>query len=236
MSVKMRKHTERAQRVDLFMDGGAEDFPAGSKGGALAASLKEALSNLNALAVARSAGTSKRQQGTAGRRGARETLRELVEAVAHTAKSAARERPDIKGVFDLAGKDRSDQTLVATARAFADAAAPLAGLFAEYGLPATLANELRAGADGLEQNISLQTEATSAGASTTASAEETYQSLSDLIDRLDPIVRNKYRDNPVRLNAWERARRLESASHGKGKDHGNNNDTPTPPPTPPDNG
>jgi hypothetical protein len=225
MSVKMRKHSERAQRVDLFMDGSAEDFPANSKGGALAASFKEELSNLNALAVARSAGTSKRQQGTAGRRGAREALRQLVEAVADTAKSAARERPDIRGIFDLAGKDRSDQTLVAIARAFADAAAPLVGLFVEYGLPATLVNDLRAGADSLEHNISLQAEGAGAGVNTTASAEETYQRLADLIERLDPIVRNRYRGNQVKTNAWERARHLESATHSKG----NGNDTPPPP-------
>jgi hypothetical protein len=174
--------------------------------------------------VARSAGTSKRQQGTAGRRGAREALRGLVEAVADTAKSAARERPDIKGIFDLAGKDRSDQTPVATARAFADEATPLVGLFVEYGLPATLAGDLRAGADGLEQNISLQAEGTGAGVNTTASAEETYQRLADLIERLDPIVRNKYPDNQVKLNAWERARRLENAPHSKG----NGNNTPPP--------
>lgn len=224
MSAKMRKHAERGQRVDLFMDGSAEDFPANSKGGALAASLKEELAKLLDIAVARSVGTSKRQQGTAGRRGSRESLRELVEAVADTSKSAARERPDIKGLFDLAGKDRSDQTLVATARAFADAAAPLAGLFVEYGLPATLVNDLRAGADSLEQNISLQTEAASARVNTTASAEESFQLLADLIDRLDPIVRNKYRDNPVKLSAWERARRLESVAHPKG----NTNNAPPP--------
>lgn len=230
MSVKMRKHAERAQRVDLFMDGSAEDFPASSKGGALAASLKGELSTLIGLAVARSAGTSKRQQGTVGRRGARETLRGLVEAVADTAKSAACERPEIKGVFALTGKDRSDQTLIATARSFADAATPLMPLFVEYGLPATLLGDLRAGANSLEQSISLQTEAASAGVNTTTSAKETYQHLTDLIDRLDPIIRNKYRDNAVKLTAWERARRLEGATHSKG----NNNNTP--PPTPPDNG
>lgn len=226
MSAKMRKHTERAQRVDLFMDGSAGDFPANSKGGALASSLKEELSNLSALAVARTAGKGRRQQGTAGRRDARETLRELVEAVADTAKSAASERPDIKGLFDLAGRDRSDATLVATARAFADAAPAFAGLLVEYGLPATLVGDLRAGADSLEQNISLQADAAGAGVSTTASAEETYQRLADLTDRLDPIVRNKYRDNPAKLAAWERARRLESAPHSKG----NGNNEPPPPP------
>lgn len=226
MSLKMRKHTERAQRVDLFMDEGAEDFPANSKGGALAANLKEEIAKLSGLAVARSAGTSKRQQGTAGRRRTRETLRQLVEAVADTAKSAARERPDIKGIFDLAGKDRSDQTLVATARAFADAAAPFVGLFVEYGLPTTLVNDLRAEADEVEHYKSLQEEGTGAGVNTSASAEETYQRLADLIERLDPIIRNKHRDDSVKLNAWERARRLESTPRSKG----NGNSTPPPPP------
>ena len=223
MSVKMRKHTERARLVVLFMEDCAEDFPAGSKGAALAESIKRELARLNAIAVAKSAGTSKRKQGTAGRRGARETLRELVDAVADTARSAARERPEIDGVFNLAGKDRSDQTLVATARAFADAAAPLAGLFVEYGLPATLVNDLRAGADGLEQNISLQAEGAGAGVNTTASAEETFQNIADLVERLDPVVRNTCRGNQVKINAWERARRLESATQPKG---GNNNTPP----------
>ena len=228
MSAKMRRHTERVHRSDLFLDECVEDFPPDSKAGLLAASLKAEYVNLNALATARAAGASKRQQGTAGRRVTRKALRKLVESVANTAKSVARERPNIAGVFDLAGKDRSDQTLIATARAFADAAASLSGLFVEYGLPATLAAELRSGADALENYASLQEEGTGAGVNTTASTDETYQRIADLLDRLDPIIRNKYRDNPVKLNAWERARRLESAAHYKASD--NNAPPPQPPP------
>jgi len=223
--MKMRKHSERAQRTGLFMDEGGEDFPANSKGGMLAASVREEYVNLTALATARAAGTSKRQQGTAGRRNTRQSLRKNVEAVADTAEAVARERPNVAGIFDLTGRDRSDQTLVATARAFADAAAPLVGLFVEFNLPATFINDLRAGADSLETYITLQEEGTGAGVNTTSSAEESYQRLADLIERLDPIVRNKYRDNPVTLNAWERARRLESATPSKG----NGNNTPPPP-------
>jgi hypothetical protein len=215
MSVKMRKHTERAQRSDLFMDESAEDFPANSKGGVLALSLKGEVVNLNALSVARSAGASKRQQGTAGRRRTRTSLRELVEAVVDTAQTASRERADIRGIFDLTGKDRSDLTLIATARLFATNAAPLVGLFVEFGLPPTFIGDLRAGADSLENYMSLQEAGLGEGVSTTVSAEETYQRIADLIERLDTVVRNKYRDNPVKLAAWERARRLEGAPHSK---------------------
>ena len=78
MNAKQRRYAERAQRVDLFMDAQAEDFPAGSKGGVAAARLKEELAKLSALDVARLAGASKWQQGTAGRRNGRNELRELV--------------------------------------------------------------------------------------------------------------------------------------------------------------
>lgn len=224
MSVKMRKHTERAQRVDLFMDGSLGDFPVNSKGRTLAASFKEELSKLAELAVARSSGTSKRRQGTVGRQDARTMLRELVESVSATSKSAAHERPEIKGVFDITGKDRSDGTLGATARAFADAAPPFAAVMVEYGLPSSFVEDLRAGADKLEQNISLQEEGKGAGASTTASVDETLQRLADLTERLDPIIRNRYREDPVKLAAWERARRLEIGTYPKG---GGNTAPPT---------
>lgn len=225
MNAKQRRHNERAQRVDLFLDAQSADFPADSKGGVAAARLKEELVNLSALDVARSAGASKRQQGTAGRRDVRDALRELLLAVSETARTIALDHPDIKGIFALPGKDRSDQTLIAAARASADAAAPLVGLFVEYDLPANFVNDLKAKADSLEHYISLQTEGTGARADTNASVEETLQHLAEQIERLDTIVRNKYRDDPVKLAAWERARRVESAPRPKG-----NGTNTTPPP------
>ena len=41
MSAKLRRHSERGQRVDLFMTASAEDFPEGSKA-ALAHAREEA--------------------------------------------------------------------------------------------------------------------------------------------------------------------------------------------------
>lgn len=224
MSAKMRRHNERGQRVDLFMDSRAEDFPANSKGGVFAAQLKLELANLSALDVAKTSSASKRQQGTAGRGGMREALRQLVASVADTAKTAALDHPDIKGIFTLAGKDKSDQTLIATARAFADAAAPLTGLFVEYGLSSTFVNDLRSNADSLEHYISLQSEGLGSGVNTNATAQETLQRIAELIERLDTLIRNKYRDDHPKLAAWESARHMESAPHSKGD---GNNTPPT---------
>ncbi|HEX7312800.1 MAG TPA: hypothetical protein VF297_02710 [Pyrinomonadaceae bacterium] len=104
MNAKHRRLNERGRRVVLYMDANAEDFPAGSKGGTLAASLKDLLAEVSALDMARSASTRKRQQGTEGREQMRTDLRRMLKSVSDTSKAAAVERPDIKGVFTVAGK------------------------------------------------------------------------------------------------------------------------------------
>jgi len=215
MSAKQRRYTERAQRVDLYMDAQAEDFSAGSKGGVAAARLKEELVNLSALDVARLAGASKLQQGTTGRRGVRGGLRELVLMVSDTAGIVALDRSDVKGIFSLSDADRSDRMLVATARNFADALAPLVNLFAEYGLPATIIDDLRSKADSLEHYISLQTEGLGGRVNANSSVEATIRNLNGLVERLDTLVRNKYRGDTAKLAAWEHASRVESAPRPK---------------------
>lgn len=226
MSAKLRRHSERGLRVDLFMNASAEDFPEGSKAAIAHARLKEELAALDALDVTRTAGLGKRQQGTAGRRATRRTLRELVNAVSGTAETIALDRQDFKGMFSLKELDGSDDTLIATARAFADRAAAFVGLFVEYGLPQTFVQDLRAGADALEHFMTLQEEGAGERSGSNTSAEEAVRRLTEQVERLDTFVRNKYRDNPAKLADWERARRLEKAPQHPKEDGAI---TPTPP-------
>jgi hypothetical protein len=225
MSARERRIVERGQRVVVHMVAAAEDFPPESKGGILVTSIQETLDEIAALDVARVAGASKRHQGTAGRGRARADLRRLVTAVADTAETISVEHPDTKGIFSLLGKDRSDLTLIATANAFADAAAPFVPLFVEFGLPQTFISDLRAKADTLGTYMSLQVSGTGARRGSRETTEEKLQRLNGLIDRLDTVVSNKYRDNPDKLAAWEAARRVESAPHSHAS---GNNAPPTP--------
>lgn len=226
---RQRKRHERGQRADVYMDAQAEVFPADSKGSTLAARLKELLAEVAALDLARAANANKRRQGTEGREVARTTLRRMVKSVWETYKSIAGDRPDIRGLFESPSKLKNDHALVTAARAYADAAAPLAGLFAEYGLTAAFFNDLRAQADSLETYISLQNAGVGAGVDTTAAVEETLREMDEVIERLDTVVSNKYRDDPAKLAAWKSASRVERAPR-KSKD-----DATTTPPTPPTN-
>lgn len=221
-----RRRNERGQRVDVYMDAQAEAFPADSKAGTLAARLKELLTQAAALDLARAAGAGKRRQGTEGREGARTALRRMVKTAWDTHKTITLDHPDIKGLFESPSKIKNDQALVRAARAYADSAASLAGLFAENGLPATFFNDLRAQADSFGAHTTLQNAGVGEGVDANAALEETLRQMDEVVERLDTIITNKYRDDPAKLAAWESARRVERAPRAKPKD----NNAPPPPP------
>jgi hypothetical protein len=227
MNDRQRRRYERAQRVVMYMDTPSVDFPEESRGAVFHARLKTLLAHVASLDVERAGNTSKRRQGTEGREDARAALRRMLKSVWDTHKAIAPDRPDIKGLFEKPGRNNNDQALVTTARAYAAAAAQFGGPFAEYGLTAEFFNDLRSKADGLESYIAIQNEGAGDGVDTTAAIEETLRQVDEVVERLDPIVRNKYRDNPAKLAAWESASRVERAPRAKPKEE---ETAPAPPP------
>lgn len=215
MNDRQRNREERGGRVEVYMDAAAADFPEGSKGAALTARLKELRAKIAALELSRAAGAGQRRQGTEGRDKARRALRQMVKAAWDTYKTIGRDYPDLKGLFEAPSRSNNDQSLVTTARAYAVAAAPHAALFNDYGLTPALFDDLRAQADSLESNAALQNAAAGAGVNTTAAVEEALGELDEVVERLDTLVRNKHRDDPARLAAWESASRLPRAQRGR---------------------
>ena len=226
MNDTQRRRYERGSRVDAFMTANAADFPATGKGGAAAASLKTELAALASLDVAKAASAGTLQQTSAGRRELRESLRAQVAAVSDTAEVSGREHAEVRGLFPRTRADKSDQTLVAVARSFAETATPFKALFIEYELPPDFIERLRADADGLEAQMTRQTEGKGARVGTNASIEDALGRVDETVERLEVVVRNKYRNDAARLAAWESARHLERAPRAK-----RNGDAPqTPPP------
>lgn len=224
MNDKQRRRYERGARVDAFMTANAADFPAGSKGAEAAAQLSQELAALSALDVAKAASAGTRRQSSEGRRDLRESLRAQVAAVRETAEAIGLEHPEVRGLFPRTRADHSDQTLVAVARSYAEAATPHKARFVEYEMRADFVERLRADADGLEAQMSRQTEGRGTSVSTNASIEAALGRADELAERLEVIVGNKYRQNPARLAAWESAHRLERAARAR-----RNGETPTAP-------
>jgi len=215
MNDKQRRIIERGARASAFGTANAADFPANSRGGELFAKLSAELANLDTLEVVKATSMSTRQQGSAGRRDVREALRAQVAAVSETARVIATEHAEMKGKFQYSHTDRSDRSLIAVAHSFAEAAPPFKSMFVTYELPADFIECMNADATALEQQMSLQTQGVGARVTTNASITQGLERIDDCVDKLDVIARNKYRDDPAILAAWESARRLERAARSK---------------------
>lgn len=226
---KQRRIIERGARVSAFGTANAADFPANGRGGELFSKLSAELANLDTLEVVKATSVSTRQQGSAGRRDLRESLRAQVAAVSDTARVIATEHAELKGKFQYSRTDRGDRSLIAVAHSFAEAAPPFKTLFVAYELPADFIERMNADASALEQQMVLQTQGVGARVTTNASIDQGLERIDDYVDKLDVIVHNKYREDPAKLAAWESARRLERAARAK-RNGGAQKDggTPTP--------
>ena len=101
----------------------------------------------------------------------------------------------------------TDQALLTAGRAFAADAVPLAGEFQKHEMPANFIDELNADIAALEEAISGRARHRDSHVAATASLDATVDRGIKAVQRLHAIVRNKFRDAPAALAAWE------SASH-----------------------
>jgi hypothetical protein len=234
MSDKNRRNHERGQRVRLHMSAREVDFPSGSKASAQGNDLEGLLADADAHEVKRADSVRKRQQGTDRRGRSRTALRRMIRQTYDTAESLGLDHPEIRSVFKPPYRGNNDRTLVAEARSVVNAAAQFTALFTESGLPPAFFAEMTAKADDLELAAAQQAEAVAESVTATAALEDIYRRIDEIVDRLDPIVRNKYADDPAKLAAWESASRLERAPRHQpgddedGDDDGDDNNTPPP--------
>ncbi|HWW74567.1 MAG TPA: hypothetical protein VNZ44_04175, partial [Pyrinomonadaceae bacterium] len=211
MQDQQRRYKERGQRVDQFMVASVDNFAPGSKGAEQHAVLKDILFEVDELDAGRAASKRKRKQGTEGREQTRTKLQRMLRLATDTGETAALDHPELKGLFAPPEKDYNDTALLAAVRSVADAAVPHLAKLAAYGLPGSFFNEMRATADEFGSHVATQTAAAGEGASNVAALKDAFRRLNETVERLDTIVTNTYRDDPVKLAAWKSAVRLERA-------------------------
>lgn len=212
MNDKQRRRSERLSRISAFMAEHAADFPPTTKGGQAAARLDTILAESGEIEAARVSKKSEKQQATLGRREQRELLYDRLTAIRDTSEAVGLDHPEVKGLFQWSRSGMSDQTLLATARAFLSDALPQKALFIEYNMAADFLDKLQASIDSFDQHINRQTSVTGSGVAATAALEDTLKRGEAEAERLDAAVRNKYPDAPSRMAAWESASRLERAA------------------------
>ncbi len=181
---------------------------------------------MNGAITAQTSGKSSVQQATSSRTGAREALRESMQAISRTARVMALDMPGLENKFRMP-RSGSDQALLHAARAFATDAEPLKDEFIRHELAASFIEDLKSDIANLERAMSVQNTGRGAHVAATASIEPTVERGMAALRRLDAIVRNKFRDDPATLAAWEHARHVERPARQPKRNNGGTN-TPTP--------
>lgn len=219
MNSVVNRTYEMLVRVDAFTSERAASFPANTLGGETVTELKEAIQTLTGAITSQTTGLSSAQRATAERMAAREALRESMKAIARTARVMALDTPGLENKFRLP-RSGSTQTLLMTARAFANDAVAHKAEFLRHEFPATFIEDFESDIADLERAMSGQNTGRDAHVSATASVETAAERGMNAVKRLDAIVRNKFRDDPATLAAWESARHVESASRARKRTNG----------------
>lgn len=136
------------------------------------------------------------------------SIRRQMKNCRETAISCEGQQPGISHYFNMP-TSTSAESLIETARAFVAAATPLKPLFLSREMPENFLESLTDTIQSYEEAVNKYNlhSANRAAARTmlTAACEQVFV----LRRELDPIVRNKYRDDPEKLALWETASHLE---------------------------
>jgi hypothetical protein len=212
MNDKQRRRFERLRRAHSFGVSHAAEFPAASKGAEAIARLGQTVAEVEAHATTRVAGQLQQQQATTARGDERQKLRQMLSAISDTAETIGLEDPELKGRFRRLTGRVSDAALLSNARAFSLDARPLKARFLAYDMPEDFVEQLDASIEGFEQAVSRQTTGAGARLTSNAALEDALTRGEQELEKLDTVVRNKFRDDPARFAAWESARHIERAT------------------------
>jgi hypothetical protein len=194
-------------RVSAFGAAHRDLFPAGALGGRMFAALGAAVRRMDGCVTSEASGHGAAREGTLSKNAARAALRDALDTIARTARALALDTPGLEGKFRAPVKG-SDHDLATTARMYLADAAPLAASFRSHGLPGSFLTDLRGRLDAFEQSARDHVAARETRVLAKAGIETAMEAALNALQRLDAIVPNRLRDNPVLRAAWTSARRV----------------------------
>ncbi len=139
---------------------------------------------------------------------ARENLRDEMAEISRTARSIEYQYDGIAERFRMP-RGSSDQTLLATARAFHAEALPIVADFVAYGMETKFITDLEDAADAFEATFGPQGSAIDSHVAATAEIGEAISRGMVARRILDGIVRNVYKSNTGKIAAWTSASHVE---------------------------
>jgi hypothetical protein len=209
-NLEIRRY-EMLKHVRDYGASNASAFTPESMAGKLFSEVATEVEALEEHATAQSSGRSALRQMTAGKAAVRASLRETLEMIRRTARAMALVTPGLDDKFRIP-RNATDTELLLTARAFLRDAAPLKDEFIKREVPAAFLEDLAAQIQAFELAVNGQNASSDASVSARTSIDGAIDRAMKAIHQLDPIVRNKFHNDPAALAAWESAKHTERAA------------------------
>ncbi|MCY7377617.1 MAG: hypothetical protein LH472_16790 [Pyrinomonadaceae bacterium] len=214
MDANERRRYEMFIRVRQFSTDNAADFPAGRGGATQFAVVAAVVGELDVFAADQSAGSGGSRQDTVTKDTARENLREAMMEITRTARSMEYQFDGIDAKFRLP-RSKSDQNVLAAARAFYDGAAAYDADFQTYGLGKNFRADLQTDITDFENSIAPGGSMIDQQVAGTAEIGEAVGRGMIARRILEGVVKNKYNANVGKLAAWLSASHIEKAPKPK---------------------
>ena len=208
MNDKETRISQLATRMRDFGVAQAAAFPAASVGGQKFAALNTLVAGIDQSGSRQALSKGSAQTSTQAKRELRARLRQQMKAIRDTAISLESEQPGISKSFRMPPTN-GDESLVNAARAFVAAATPSQAQFTSRELPASFLSDLTDTIEKFEASVSDSNQQRGNRSAATASLQDSLAQVLKLRRELDPIVRNKFRNDPATLAMWESASHLE---------------------------
>ncbi len=190
------------------------DFPAGGKAAQLLSEIRNAEAEANTGAAGQESGHGSMKAGTRTKSELYDELYEDLRAINRTAKAIAADEPGLEEKFRMPRSPSYAQVL-ATARAFLTDATPLSAKFVEYEMPADFLTDLAADIAAFDAAEDDQGAGLTSRVGATRSVAEAIMAGIAALRKLDPLMRNKYRNDPVKLAEWFTSSHVERVASKK---------------------
>jgi hypothetical protein len=227
MNDQQRRNQERFVRVRDYVESLTEQFPSGSRGALALNGIKSAIAEAEELDAERVSYDSTARQGTIQRRETRVALRSQITVINETARAIGIDHPEVRDKFRTSTSRLNDQDLLGLARSIIAEATPFKPLFLEYDMPADFLEALAAAIGRFEDAVNRQNTGAGGRSQARTGVDSAHRRAEDELDKLNAAMRNRYRDDPATLAAWDNARSKEAQPRTR-RDAGQSNSPPTP--------
>ena len=208
MNDRIKRLFEMFLRVLTFMTANAADFQDVPFIAATVAKLQTEADALAALGAEKVTTTAASKDSSIFKGDARTALYDYLKYIAGVWRTAFDEVEGSENEFRIP-PGNSDQTLIAAGKSFAAEAVGRKEIFLAHGVAADFITQIEDKTAAFEQTITMADTAHGERVGTNAAFVEPARRAKKLVDKLAPVVKYKYRNNPQKLAAWLVASHVE---------------------------